>query len=193
MTSVTAMRRQWWAACAVLTMLGAACADDADVAQPDIDLTGATRVDALDNSFRAQTLTVAAGTEVVFVNVGRNVHDVKPAAGSSDWGVDQRQFACTGGHTRDRVLGGGARADGDGEAFGAEEPARLCRQKGGCHRVDRPVEGELDRHRVRSVRRRAHAAAEGRQQGQDDAECVGPVCTHRDRTTGRQWQYRHRS
>ena len=87
------MRRQWWAACAVLALLGTACADDAYVAQPDIDLEHATRVDALDNSFRAQTLTVSAGTQVVFVNVGRNVHDVKPAGGSSDWGVDQRQFA----------------------------------------------------------------------------------------------------
>jgi plastocyanin len=36
-------------------------------------------VDALDNSFAPEELTVQAGTEVVFANRGRNEHNVIPA------------------------------------------------------------------------------------------------------------------
>jgi plastocyanin len=49
-------------------------------------------VQALDNSFRPETLTVAAGTEVVFENRGRNDHNVLPADGGDSWGVMTESF-----------------------------------------------------------------------------------------------------
>jgi len=54
------------------------------------------QVQALDNSFRLQDLTVVVGTEVVWRNVGRNDHDVTPLvvddAGEGAWGVPQGEF-----------------------------------------------------------------------------------------------------
>lgn len=50
-------------------------------------------VQSLDNSFRAQDITITAGTEVVFVNVGRNVHNVLPEPDSiGGWGVGEEAF-----------------------------------------------------------------------------------------------------
>lgn len=49
-------------------------------------------VQALDNTFRADEVTVTAGTEVRWKNVGRNDHDVRPADGAP-WGVDAEDFA----------------------------------------------------------------------------------------------------
>ena len=49
-------------------------------------------VTALDNSFRLDELTITAGTEVRFENVGRNDHDVQPVEGT-DWGVAVEEFA----------------------------------------------------------------------------------------------------
>jgi plastocyanin len=56
--------------------------------------TGASvTVKALDNSFREQDLTIAAGTEVVFENVGRNEHNVIPDPNSiQGWGVSDQEF-----------------------------------------------------------------------------------------------------
>jgi plastocyanin len=48
-------------------------------------------VQALDNTFRADTLEVAPGTEVRWENVGRNDHDVKPVGGGR-WGVGAEEF-----------------------------------------------------------------------------------------------------
>ena len=48
-------------------------------------------VDVIDNSFRPASLEVAAGTEVVWENRGRNAHDVLPVDGD-DWGVAADQF-----------------------------------------------------------------------------------------------------
>lgn len=50
-------------------------------------------VKALDNSFREQELTVQAGTEVVFENVGRNDHNVIPDPNSiQGWGISDTEF-----------------------------------------------------------------------------------------------------
>ncbi len=49
-------------------------------------------VQALDNSFRPETIEVSAGTEVVFDNRGRNEHNVLPADESQDWGVQVEDF-----------------------------------------------------------------------------------------------------
>lgn len=49
---------------------------------------------AIDNNFLPQTLTVAAGTEVKFVNNGRNDHDVVPEGDLEvrTWGVLVEDF-----------------------------------------------------------------------------------------------------
>lgn len=48
-------------------------------------------VSAIDNTFRPETLTVQAGTEVVFTNDGRTEHNVLPVEGT-DWGVQKEDF-----------------------------------------------------------------------------------------------------
>ena len=49
---------------------------------------------SLDNNFIPQTLTVVAGTEVVFTNNGRNDHNVVPAddPAATEWGVLEEAF-----------------------------------------------------------------------------------------------------
>ena len=51
-------------------------------------------VQALDNTFREDDLTIEVGTEVVFTNVGRNEHNVIPEPdGPQGWGVGEDLFA----------------------------------------------------------------------------------------------------
>lgn len=52
-------------------------------------------VQVIDNSFRLAELSIAAGTEVVFENRGRNDHNVLPKGDptGSAWGVQKEQFA----------------------------------------------------------------------------------------------------
>jgi plastocyanin len=76
----------------------AADAETADPASADAADAGATgvvvEVQALDNTFRADELTIAVGTEVVFANVGRNEHNVIPEPGGiQGWGVGEDRFA----------------------------------------------------------------------------------------------------
>jgi len=49
---------------------------------------------ALDNNFLPQTVTVAAGTQITWVNNGRNDHNVVPEGdpGATTWGVLQDGF-----------------------------------------------------------------------------------------------------
>lgn len=47
---------------------------------------------SLDNSFIQQELQVEAGTEVNWINGGRNDHDVLPVDESLSWGVDRDTF-----------------------------------------------------------------------------------------------------
>ena len=53
-------------------------------------------VQALDNTFRAQDVTVPVGTKVIWENVGRNEHDVIPIvvddATEGAWGVEEADF-----------------------------------------------------------------------------------------------------
>ncbi|HQY86092.1 MAG TPA: plastocyanin/azurin family copper-binding protein [Ilumatobacteraceae bacterium] len=53
---------------------------------------------SLDNNFLPQVLTIAAGTEVLFENNGRNDHDVTPVGDleRATWGVAPAAFAPTG-------------------------------------------------------------------------------------------------
>ena len=55
-------------------------------------------VQALDNTFRQRDIVIAAGTEVVWTNVGRNEHDVVPSEfektpEQAPWGVVVEAFA----------------------------------------------------------------------------------------------------
>ena len=52
----------------------------------------AVTVQALDNSFRPETVTVSVGTEVLFDNRGRNDHNVLPSDGGDEWGVQVEEF-----------------------------------------------------------------------------------------------------
>lgn len=76
------------------TLAATACGGDADAS----DDGGAALVDAeadvsaIDNTFRPETLTVEAGTTVVFTNDGRTDHNVLPAEGDA-WGVQEAGFA----------------------------------------------------------------------------------------------------
>jgi plastocyanin len=69
----------------------AACGDD----EEPIDLVeGVTvEVSAVDNTFRPETIQVAAGTEVVWTNDGRTAHDIVPADDGEDFGVADDDFA----------------------------------------------------------------------------------------------------
>jgi plastocyanin len=74
------------------------CGDDrSPVAERDLE-NGVVRVEALDNTFRSGSLQVKAGADVLFVNVGRNVHDIVPSSGSSEWGIEQSQFGPGGSY-----------------------------------------------------------------------------------------------
>ncbi len=86
---------------AAAVVLGMACADDGPQSQvgravtsldppPPTGLPGSGQVVAiqsLDNAFRPDRVEVAAGTEVVWTNVGHNDHDIQAADGS--WGDRQ--------------------------------------------------------------------------------------------------------
>jgi len=68
------------------------CGGSADGSASGVSLVeGVTaEVQGVDNSFRPETLTVAAGTEVVFTNKGRANHNVVPNPDDpdrTDWGV----------------------------------------------------------------------------------------------------------
>jgi plastocyanin len=81
-----------------------AIVDDAQIGPVVVPVTVAPNgesivVQSLDNSFRPETLTITAGTEVVWRNVGRNEHNVVPVDGAG-WGVvDPAEFA-PGGESR---------------------------------------------------------------------------------------------
>ncbi|MGH9216067.1 MAG: cupredoxin domain-containing protein [Acidimicrobiales bacterium] len=53
--------------------------------------TNPAAVTALDNSFRPEDIEVAAGTEVVWTNKGRNEHNVLHVEGD-EWGVEVDDF-----------------------------------------------------------------------------------------------------
>ena len=47
---------------------------------------------AIDNTFRVPEIEVEAGTEVLWINRGRNEHDVEPVDDTQDWGVGKESF-----------------------------------------------------------------------------------------------------
>jgi plastocyanin len=93
-------------ALALALLTGAACAADpydGHDGLPPSTVAAVTQsrpvmhVQAVDNSLRERDITVAAGTEVVWTNVGRNPHDIVPAEFEEDpaaapWGVPEPAF-----------------------------------------------------------------------------------------------------
>jgi plastocyanin len=63
-------------------------------APPDATLLegDSVEIDAIDNSFGPEAAKVAAGTEVTFVNAGRNSHNVVPEDEDAEWGVEADEF-----------------------------------------------------------------------------------------------------
>jgi plastocyanin len=53
--------------------------------------SGDIAVAAIDNNFKAENITVTAGSKVTWTNTGRNDHNVKPVDGG-DFGVDTAGF-----------------------------------------------------------------------------------------------------
>jgi plastocyanin len=76
------------AALAVAAALMTACGSGDDV--PLVEGVVA-QVDVVDNSFRPESIEVAAGTEIEWTNLGRSTHDVLPVEGD-DWGVPSDAF-----------------------------------------------------------------------------------------------------
>lgn len=78
-------------------LTGSACGDDGDDASPgeagDVSLVEGVEVEvsAIDNTFRPEEIEVAAGTEVLWTNDGRNIHNVLPVEGAA-WGVEVTDF-----------------------------------------------------------------------------------------------------
>jgi plastocyanin len=74
---------------------GAACGPDLEQPLRGYPANGQTvAVRAIDNSFNASELTVAAGTTVEWINSGRNDHNVLPKGDpkASRWGVQRSDF-----------------------------------------------------------------------------------------------------
>jgi plastocyanin len=84
----------------LVVVLAAGCGSDGespdggDAGPPDATLLegDAVEVQAVDNSFQPEAARVAAGTEVTFVNVGRNDHNVVPEDDGAEWAVDTDDF-----------------------------------------------------------------------------------------------------
>lgn len=65
---------------------------DVDAGTPPVVLEGGTvEIDSLDNTFRPEHAQITVGTEVVWRNRGRNVHNVLPIDGD-EWGVQVDDF-----------------------------------------------------------------------------------------------------
>ena len=74
----------------------AGCGDDA------VELVNGVEehVDTVDNAFQPGGLSVQAGTEVVFRNLGRNEHNVVPVDEDQHWIVDDEDFGAGDEATR---------------------------------------------------------------------------------------------
>ena len=84
----------WVPAAVALLVTASACGDDggsADATEVTLVEGVEVEVSAIDNTFRPEEIEVAAGTEVVWTNGGRNEHNVLPVEGE-DWGVEVDDF-----------------------------------------------------------------------------------------------------
>jgi plastocyanin len=82
--------RRTLATCLLAALLASSCASTApggssgtvDIPDDAVNHTGSAQVtvEITDNAFTDRIIVVSPGTEVVWVNTGRNVHNVRPAA-----------------------------------------------------------------------------------------------------------------
>ncbi len=72
-----------------VVLLSAACGSNGSVTLVEGETV---EVLAVDNAFEPEELTVAAGTEVTFVNAGRNEHNVTPEDDDAEWRIDTEEF-----------------------------------------------------------------------------------------------------
>ena len=112
-TRTTRMTRTVLAGVLALAVLAPACAPDpsdayvvdappATRAEPDVELddegasfpaNGETvEVRALDNIFRDETIEIEAGTEVLWINGGRNEHNILPVGELDGFGAERDVF-----------------------------------------------------------------------------------------------------
>ncbi|MCC5951093.1 MAG: cupredoxin domain-containing protein [Acidimicrobiia bacterium] len=81
---------------ACLALLAMGCSGDDSTSSDDdggSDAAAATvTVDALDNLFRPEVVEVPVGTEILWINQGRQDHDVVPVDDDEDWGVALADF-----------------------------------------------------------------------------------------------------
>ena len=81
-------------AAAALAGCGTDVAHSGDASPATVAATGETAtVQAVDNSFVPEELTIAAGTEVTWENRGRNDHNIIPEVEDDPWRVDTEAFA----------------------------------------------------------------------------------------------------
>lgn len=92
-------RRAVAATLVAAVVLGACGGDDDEGTTTPDDTTPVSLVEgvevavsSIDNTFRPDEIEVAAGTEVVWTNDGRNDHNVLPVEGDA-WGVEADAFA----------------------------------------------------------------------------------------------------
>lgn len=76
-----------------LLVVATACGDDDAEQASEVSLVEGVEVEvsSIDNTFRPEEIEVAAGTEVVWTNDGRNTHNVLPVEGE-EWGVEVADF-----------------------------------------------------------------------------------------------------
>jgi plastocyanin len=74
--------------------VGGAGGEGGEGEAPDATLLegDSVEIDAIDNSFQPEAASVAAGTEVTFVNAGRNSHNVVAEDEDAEWAVDTEDF-----------------------------------------------------------------------------------------------------
>jgi plastocyanin len=79
---------------AALTVVGlAACSGSGSGQVEQTGLGKVVEIEAVDNVFKAETIEIEPGTEVRWVNKGRNAHDVTPTeADLGDWGIKLADF-----------------------------------------------------------------------------------------------------
>lgn len=88
--------RRWSSALAAVALAAAAGAcggDDASGEEPETSLVEGEQVEvsAIDNTFRPEEVEIPAGTEVLWTNDGRSIHNVLPVEGEA-WGVEVGDF-----------------------------------------------------------------------------------------------------
>jgi len=79
---------------AVVTVAAlAACSGSGSGQVEQTGLGKVVEVEAVDNVFKPETIEIEPGTEVRWVNKGRNAHDVEPTeADLGDWGIALADF-----------------------------------------------------------------------------------------------------